>query len=62
LTDCKIIYIDKIIYGGKVIVNITDNARTVLEKRYLRRNENNEVIETVEQLFRRVADATGTPI
>ncbi|NLG53683.1 MAG: adenosylcobalamin-dependent ribonucleoside-diphosphate reductase, partial [Clostridiales bacterium] len=38
-------------------MNITDNARTVLEKRYLRRNENNEVIETVEQLFRRVADA-----
>lgn len=34
---------------------ITDNARRVLEARYLRRDERGQLIETPEQLFRRVA-------
>jgi ribonucleoside-diphosphate reductase alpha chain len=36
-------------------VNITENARRVLEKRYLAKDENGNVIETPEELFRRVA-------
>ncbi|HWS43787.1 MAG TPA: vitamin B12-dependent ribonucleotide reductase [Pseudoflavonifractor sp.] len=36
---------------------ISDNARQVLEKRYLIRDEQGRPTETVDQLFRRVADA-----
>lgn len=39
------------------MINISENAITVLERRYLHRNEKNEVDETVEGLFRRVAHA-----
>ncbi|MHA2203574.1 MAG: adenosylcobalamin-dependent ribonucleoside-diphosphate reductase, partial [Candidatus Hodarchaeales archaeon] len=35
--------------------NFTRNAKIVLEKRYLRQNERGEVIETPDQLFKRVA-------
>ncbi len=35
---------------------ISDNARTVLEKRYLRKDENGNPIETPEELFYRVAE------
>ncbi len=35
--------------------NLTENALTVLQKRYLMKNEDGEVIESPEQLFRRVA-------
>jgi ribonucleotide reductase alpha subunit len=35
---------------------LSDNARTVLERRYLARDANGNLIETPEQLFRRVAD------
>lgn len=35
--------------------NISENAITVLERRYLHRNEKNEVDETVDELFHRVA-------
>ena len=38
------------------MTKITENARTVLERRYLHRNENNEIDETVEELFHRVAN------
>ena len=38
-------------------MNITPNARTVLERRYLARNDKGEVTETVEDLFHRVARA-----
>lgn len=34
---------------------LSENARTVLEKRYLTKDENGKVIETPAQLFRRVA-------
>lgn len=38
------------------ISDISSNALTVLEKRYLGKNEAGEVIETVDGMFRRVAD------
>lgn len=37
------------------VVNLSQNALTVLQKRYLKRNEEGKVIETPESLFRRVA-------
>ena len=36
---------------------ISENARTVLEKRYLIKDENGETVETVEGMFQRVAGA-----
>jgi ribonucleoside-diphosphate reductase alpha chain len=38
------------------LVNLTRNARTVLEKRYLKKNDNNEVVESPEEMFFRVAE------
>ncbi len=38
------------------IEEISKNAMTVLEKRYLGKDENGNVLETVEQMFRRVSD------
>lgn len=40
---------------SKKSLNLLPNAVTVLEKRYLKRNEDGTVIETPEELFRRVA-------
>jgi ribonucleoside-diphosphate reductase alpha chain len=45
--------------NGKI--EFSDNARTILEKRYLRRNENGEVAETPEQMFDRVARTVAEP-
>lgn len=39
----------------KVIPHLTDNALTVIEKRYLKRDEANNIVETPEGMFRRVA-------
>ncbi len=36
-------------------MELSDNARTVLEKRYLRKDKNGKPIESVEELLRRVA-------
>ena len=38
-------------------LKLSENALKVLEKRYLKRDEKGEIIETPEQLFRRVAKA-----
>lgn len=40
-------------------MNVTDNALTVLKKRYLLKDENGEVIETPDEMFRRVARAVA---
>ncbi|MHA1399308.1 MAG: LAGLIDADG family homing endonuclease [Candidatus Heimdallarchaeaceae archaeon] len=40
-------------------LKLSKNAITVLEKRYLLKNEEREIIETPEQMFRRVANAMG---
>lgn len=36
-------------------MNLTENALKVLERRYLAKNENGELIETPELMFKRVA-------
>jgi ribonucleoside-diphosphate reductase alpha chain len=41
--------------GGKVNVELSENALTVLRARYLRRDASGQVVETPEELFRRVA-------
>jgi ribonucleoside-diphosphate reductase alpha chain len=41
------------------VASLTDNARQVLERRYLLRDEGGAVIETPEALFRRVARAVA---
>jgi ribonucleoside-diphosphate reductase alpha chain len=40
-------------------MQINENARAVLERRYLRRDESGKPAETVEELFHRVADAVA---
>jgi len=41
-------------------VILSKNAQTVLEKRYLLRDENNKVIETPEEMFNRVASSIAS--
>jgi ribonucleoside-diphosphate reductase alpha chain len=41
------------------LLEINENARKVLERRYLARDENGEVTETLEGLFRRVASSVA---
>lgn len=41
-------------YGGESL-NLPENARTVLIKRYLRKGEDGEPIETIEEMFDRIA-------
>jgi ribonucleoside-diphosphate reductase alpha chain len=36
-------------------LNLSENARTVLKRRYLRKDSRGKIIETPEQMFRRVA-------
>tara|TARA_A100001037_G_scaffold306796_1_gene355660 strand:- start:25371 stop:27725 length:2355 start_codon:yes stop_codon:yes gene_type:complete len=42
-------------------MNLTENSRIVLEKRYLRKNSDGEIIETPEEMFERVASAIAEP-
>jgi ribonucleotide reductase alpha subunit len=42
-------------------VSLSENARTVLSKRYLRKGPDGKPIETPEQMFRRVARAIAQP-
>ena len=42
-------------------MKITENAKIVLEKRYLIKGKNGELLETVDGLFRRVANAIAAP-
>ncbi|MEJ2366356.1 MAG: ribonucleotide reductase N-terminal alpha domain-containing protein, partial [Deltaproteobacteria bacterium] len=38
---------------------LTENALVVLKKRYLKKNDYGEVVETPEEMFCRVADAVA---
>jgi len=42
---------------SKSPLKLSPNARVVLERRYLKKNEEGELVETPEELFRRVAQA-----
>ena len=42
-------------------VDVSDNAMTVLRKRYLRKDASGEIVETPEGMFRRVAHAIAEP-
>ena len=41
---------------------ISENAHAVLERRYLIRDEHGEAVETVDELFHRVADAVAAAL
>ena len=41
-------------------VNLTENALRVLERRYLKKDKQGQVIETPEEMFRRVARAIAS--
>ncbi|TRZ50765.1 MAG: adenosylcobalamin-dependent ribonucleoside-diphosphate reductase, partial [Dehalococcoidia bacterium] len=41
-------------------MNLTENALRVLERRYLKKDKQGQVIETVEEMFRRVAQAIAS--
>ena len=38
-----------------VVISLTESARVVLERRYLRKDDQGRVMETAEDMFRRVA-------
>ena len=42
-------------------IDFSENGRTILEKRYLRKNKLGEIEETPEDMFQRVADAIAEP-
>ena len=47
--------------AGDGEIDLSENARIVLEKRYLRKNDRGETIETPEGMLRRVAHAIAEP-
>ena len=54
LTKPSPIHLDKSIFI-KSRLNLSENARRVLRRRYLKKNRKGKIIETPEQMFRRVA-------
>jgi ribonucleoside-diphosphate reductase alpha chain len=54
-TDTKPIQLNRRLFERRNGTRLSDNALRVLERRYLRKNGNGEVVETPDQMFRRVA-------
>jgi len=54
------VHLDKSIFVKNDLV-LTDNARTVLERRYLKKDIDGKVIETPQDMFRRVARHIAQP-
>ncbi len=54
------VHLDKSIFVKNDLV-LTDNARTVLERRYLKKDIDGKVIETPQDMFRRVAHHIAQP-
>jgi ribonucleoside-diphosphate reductase alpha chain len=52
--------IDTRVASGDTI-QLTDNARTVLTKRYLRKGSDGKPVETIEEMFHRIARAVAEP-
>src|SRR5512145_2713915 len=44
---------------GKAVIELSANALKVLQRRYLKKGENGELLETPEEMFRRVARAVS---
>ena len=55
-TESAELLIEEIDYGP---ANLSANAKTILEKRYLKKNEYGETVETPKELFLRVAKAVA---
>ena len=55
LTHIKPIQLNRQLFERRNGSRLSDNALRVLERRYLRKNGNGEVVETPDEMFRRVA-------
>ncbi|GIW70000.1 MAG: ribonucleotide-diphosphate reductase subunit alpha [Patescibacteria group bacterium] len=52
---------DPSVFSRNTDIEFSENARKILEKRYLRKDENGVVVETPEQMFERIANVIAEP-
>ncbi|OGC74674.1 ribonucleoside-diphosphate reductase, adenosylcobalamin-dependent, partial [candidate division WWE3 bacterium RIFOXYD2_FULL_43_10] len=52
---------DESVFSRNTSIDFSENARKILEKRYLRRDANGDVSETPERMFERIADVMAAP-